>query len=237
MMHPDSDSSLQFATLDPPGTIAVIGGGALGVEAALYGRFLGYAVTLIEAKSIGNSADAMRDQPLPVLPNRCLSSLAISALSTQTHESGPQALPTTIGQWIDDGLVGLTQTDLLRGRVMTQTKVASIELVPIEVDSAGEASETEMAVPDDFRLHLEPESGEMKTLDVEAVIVATGNDDTLHQTLPASTDYWFRVNGQCNDAATDDVERQLRRGYQQIVDIFARLGGRETLDLYRPRRL
>ncbi|WP_068259461.1 hypothetical protein [Rubripirellula obstinata] len=236
-MQPDSDSSLEFATLDPPGTIAVIGGGALGVEAALYGRFLGYAVTLIEAESIGSSAEAMRDQPLPVLPDRCLSSLAMSALATQAHESGPQVLPTTIGEWIDDGLVGLTQTDLMRGRVMTQTKVDSIELVPIELDSEDEEPEVEQFLPDDFRLHLQTASGEKSTLNVEAVIVATGNDDSLHQSLPASTEYWFRIGGEFDDVAADDIERQFRSGYQQIVDVFARLGGRETLDLYRPRRL
>ena len=37
-------------TLDPPGTIVVVGAGALGIEAALYGRYLGYNVTLIEAQ-------------------------------------------------------------------------------------------------------------------------------------------------------------------------------------------
>ena len=42
-------------TLDPPGSIAVVGAGPLGIEAALYGRFLGYDVTLIEAVSVANS--------------------------------------------------------------------------------------------------------------------------------------------------------------------------------------
>ena len=46
-------------TLDPPGSIAVVGAGALGIEAALYGRFLGYDVTLIEAAAVGHS---MTDQ-------------------------------------------------------------------------------------------------------------------------------------------------------------------------------
>lgn len=245
-MQPQSESSIEFATLDPPGTIAVIGGGALGVEAALYGRFLGYAVTLVEAESIGSSAEGLRGQPLPVLPDRCLSPLAISALSTQTHQSGPQALPTTIEQWIDDGLVALTQTDLLRGRVTTQTRVNSIELVPVEADpnddSEDEAgaetkSEVDESLPDDFRLYLEMSSGEKSTLDVEAVIIATGFDDSLYRSLPASTEYLFRIGGKFKDVEEGDVERQFRSGYQQIVDIFARLGDRPALDLYRPRRL
>ncbi|EMI22110.1 Pyridine nucleotide-disulfide oxidoreductase, NAD-binding region domain protein [Rhodopirellula maiorica SM1] len=40
----------EIATLDPPGSIAIVGAGPLGVEAALYGRFLGYNVSLIEAR-------------------------------------------------------------------------------------------------------------------------------------------------------------------------------------------
>jgi hypothetical protein len=237
-MNMNSSSHDSSATLDPPGTIAVIGGGVLGVEAALYGRFLGYSVTLIEAKTIGSSAEHLRDNPLPVLPDRCLSPLAISALSTQVHESGPQTLPTTVGQWIDDGLVALTLTDLLRGRVMTGTQVISIQRVPVELEDdelEDDDDETDLP-PDDFRLQLKSNDGQTSTLDVEALILATGNDDSLHQLLPESSDYLFRIGGG-GDGTWNNIEAQLRSGYQQIVDVFALLGGRETLDLYRPRRL
>jgi len=55
MAKSEQDDSL---TLDPPGAIAVVGAGPLGIEAALYGRYLGYDVKLYEAKSVGSS---MRD--------------------------------------------------------------------------------------------------------------------------------------------------------------------------------
>lgn len=240
-MDRPTDSSMEFATLDPPGTIAVVGGGALGVEAALYGRFLGYRVTLIEASTIGNSAEPQRDQPLPVLPDRCLSPLAMSALATQTHESGPRSLPTTVGQWIDEGLVALTETDLLRGRVMTQTRVVSVERIPIVSDDDEEADESTDAAadfPDDFRLHLESASGENTTLDAEALILATGRDDSLHQSVHGDVEYLFQVKAvDSGDVQSCDVESELKSGYQQIVAIFASLAGRESLDLYRPRRL
>ncbi len=75
-------------TLDPPGSIAVVGAGPLGIEAALYGRFLGYEVTLLEAVAIANSIRNQHDLPLPMLPGRCLSPLALSALRAQHGEHG-----------------------------------------------------------------------------------------------------------------------------------------------------
>ena len=99
------------ATLDPPGKIAVVGAGPLGIEAALYGRFLGYDVTLIESETVGHSLTPQRDQPLPMLPNRCVSSLAISALQAQSPDAPPITLPTTVAQWIDELLVPLTTID------------------------------------------------------------------------------------------------------------------------------
>ena len=89
------------ATLDPPRSIAVVGAGPLGIEAALYGRFLGYDVTLFEAFGVAHSISDRRDEAIEVMPDRCLSPLAKSALQAQAGDAEPKALPVTIGQWID----------------------------------------------------------------------------------------------------------------------------------------
>ena len=73
-------------TLDPPGRIVVVGAGPLGIEAALYGRYLGYEVDVYEAGDIGQSWLADQEAALPMLPARCLSPLAIAALGA--HEGG-----------------------------------------------------------------------------------------------------------------------------------------------------
>src|SRR5690606_19463418 len=108
-----------------------IGAGPLGLEAALYGRFLGYDVTVFERGDIGQSLRELADQPLPMLPSSCLSPLAWSAISAQ-HGSGstfPTArLPLTIGQWLAEGLEPLAKSDLLRNRVWTGHEVVGIEL-------------------------------------------------------------------------------------------------------------
>lgn len=245
-------------TLDPPGRIAVIGAGVLGLEAALYGRFLGYDVVVFERGEVGQSLRSRLSEPLPVLPSGCLSSLALAAIAAQDGPAAPGAdrpLPITVGQWVNEGLVRLAQTDLLRGRVVTACTVAAIELVDVDLEddvSGGDAAthdplETEIVgdVPPDFRLVIEPDAGQ-RALDFEAVILATGcalpNEISGWQHVLQSP-YFFCIgqNHSGPDAAVAVDERspdvKLRDGYRQIVQLYAELGGRSTLDLYRPKRL
>lgn len=245
-------------TLDPPGRIAVIGAGVLGLEAALYGRFLGYDVVVFERGEVGQSLRSRLSEPLPVLPSGCLSSLALAAIAAQNGADAPGAdrpLPITVGQWVNEGLMRLAQTDLLRGRVMTSCNVSAIELVDVDLDdqtSDDEAAtddpmETEIVgeVPPDFRLVVDPDDGQ-QALDFEAVILATGGS------LPSEIGGWQHVvqspyffcigeNHGGTDAGAPADERspdgKLRDGYRQIVQLYAKLGGRATLDLYRPKRL
>lgn len=277
--------NLDEMTLDPPGRIAVIGAGPLGLEAALYGRFLGYDVTVFERAEVGQSLRAHEDQPLPVLPSECLSSLAWSAISAQQGggETMPAAsLPLTIGQWLAQGLQPLANSDLLRGRVQTGTELVRIELVEVALEPGDQTEQTagdhvaaeEVAgeeavagavasaadggdaddgdagdwyhddgeVPADFRLTLRPlasdaaAAGATRADDFEALILAVGASDVaaiagLEQCLESP--YFFRLGDTAADAAPGLA---LTAGRQEIVRVFARLGGRSNLDLYRPIR-
>ncbi len=55
-------------TLDPPGRIAVIGAGPLGLEAALYGRYLGYDVQVFEQGDVAAALRRMQG-PVPMMPD------------------------------------------------------------------------------------------------------------------------------------------------------------------------
>ena len=57
-------------TLDPPGSIAIVGAGTHGIEAGLYGRFLGYDVKILERGAIGNN---MRNET-PIATRRDIAS-------------------------------------------------------------------------------------------------------------------------------------------------------------------
>lgn len=247
-------------TLDPPGRIAVIGAGVLGLEAALYGRFLGYDVVVWErASEIGHNWAEQRPQPLPMLPSLSLSGLARAALLAQTSDSpllSDQSLPLTIGQWVDQGLRRLAATDLLRGRVWTGCDVQAVELIDVDLsdnpedDPADPDTEIVGEVPADFRLTIAttpspltatpqnavPTGPVPPSLDFEAIILACGTEaaqqirggDTCWQ-----SPYCFAIGG----AADTPLDEALPAGWQQIVRLYAQLGGRPGLDLYRPRRM
>ena len=226
-------------TLDPPGSIAIVGAGPLGVEAALYGRFLGYNVTVIEAVSVGHWMTHLQDQPIPILPDRCLSPLAVSALAAQHHDDQStgvethlrgKTLPTTYRQWIHDGLVALTETDLLRGRLRTPSRVTRIDTIAVGGD---DESEDTSEIPPDFRLTLNDPNGQSDSIESEAVIVATGAADDIEFGCPQSQAYLYRIG----KAPAGDLEQDLIRGLREIVAIYAELAGRSDLDLYRPRRV
>lgn len=245
-------------TLDPPGRIAVIGAGVLGLEAALYGRFLGYDVVVFERGEIGQSLRSRLNEPLPVLPSGCLSSLALAAIAAQNGADAPGAdrpLPMTVGQWVNEGLERLAQTDLLRGRIVTSCAVSAIELVDVDLDDDATGDDAAMDdpmaaevvgdVPPDFRLVIQPDNGQ-QALDFEAVILATGcappsEIDGWQQVFQSPYFFCLGENSDGEDTQSQAVERtpdgKLRDGYRQIVQLYAKLGGRSSLDLYRPKRL
>lgn len=251
--------------LEPPGTIAVIGAGPAGLEAALYGRYLGYDVTVLEAADVGQTwrDSNAADQPLPFLADRGLSNLAMTAVKTQHEASGatPRALPTTVGQWINEVLEALADSDLLSGRIRTHCRVTGIELAAVDAESdhasADGAASDDDSIQDesveetpvhDFLLWLEDPNGSHETLQVEAVIDTTGGGSfdisgfPTAPPLPASdenadfrtaTAYFYRLqNGQAESA-----EVALAGTRDQIRRLYAMLGDRAGLDLYRPFRM
>jgi hypothetical protein len=243
------DDAAYEMTLDPPGQIVVIGAGPLGIEAALYGRYLGYEVTVFEKGEVGENLRALSEQPLPMLPDRCLSPLAVSALKAQDGGlklPGDPTFPMTIGQWIECGLMRLAATDLLAGRVHTQSRVTRVELLPVDAleadDAEADGNDEESDyfidgdVPPDYRFTIETSDGETQ-FDAEAVIVATGDatdGDLQGFDLVESSAYFFRIGAGADAGSSDEV--RFYRGLQEIVATFAKLGGREALDLYRPVR-
>ncbi len=215
-------------TLDPPGSIAVVGAGPLGIEAALYGRYLGYDVTLIEAVQIANSLHDRRAETLPLPPDRCCSPLASAALQSQHPDFAASTKPITISQWIDDILVPLTKTDLLRGRVICPCRVVEIQTVEIELD---EQDDIEEEIPPDFRLTV-CGVDDTESMDAESVILAVGDQADIAFGFESPVPYCFRI-GQRSSA---DAEAAFWTGLREIVSLYASLVGREDLDLYRPRR-
>ncbi len=254
-----------FPTLDPPGTIVVLGTTAVGIEAALYGRFLGYDVTLIAAQDawaprpnpslasnrigptfqndwfaqhwLGEQTIGDRwNDPMPMLPDQSLSPLACSALTAQ-REGDAMVLPITIRQWIEDGLQAVLETDLLRGRCFPDTFLESAELSPVIADDSEEDdAEQDLDVPPDFLLSL------------SGAPVNESGDNSLRCECLIVADLMIAKERFAFDLSADyfhqitsknsiNAADELRSGWQQIAKIYACLAGRDDLDLYRPQRV
>ena len=271
------------ATLDPPGSIVILGTTPLGIEAALYGRYLGYDVRLLAGVDAWierngwaereSSADAepvpkrigprlrgdwwerhwlgdrtpatLWDEPMPMLPDRCLSPLSMAALEAQRGGRDPWTLPITMRQWVQDALWPLTQTDLLAGRVFPDTFVEAARLVDVE-QAAGEPDEE---VPPDFELRLTGEAVELAGVDgpvgvngpvgvdgqmlrCEALFVAEISEEAIDWQFGRPVDYLFDLTPPDQPQA----EAWLREGWRRIAAVYAGLAGRADLDLYRPVR-
>jgi len=229
----DSANDNPQLTLDPPGSIAIVGAGTHGIEAGLYGRFLGYDVTVLEKGVIGQNMLQATDEDLTVLPDQCLSPLALSAVTAQHAAENPSdpplTFPTTVREWVYLGLVPLSESDLLRGRVETGKHVTNIAPMEVEQDNA---TEDVADFPADFLLTHIDANGLIETLHVEAVIIATGEHCDIQFGFALPFPYLFRIGP---TTSTDNQGMHANR--RRIVEIYSQLAGRSDLDLYRPQRV
>src|SRR5579863_9261289 len=81
--------------VDTPATIAVIGAGPIGLEAALYARYLGYEVRVYERARVAESLLAASSAG-PASWRSSTSSLGIAALAAQRRDWQPPAANSTL---------------------------------------------------------------------------------------------------------------------------------------------
>jgi thioredoxin reductase len=114
--------------IDTPAKIAVLGAGPIGLEAALYARFLGYEVVIFEQ---GDVADSVRRWGhvrmfTPFGMNR--SPLGLAAIKAQDEAYQPPADDELLSgrQLAERYLLPLSQTDLLADHLRTSTAVLAV---------------------------------------------------------------------------------------------------------------
>ncbi len=113
--------------IDTPATVAVIGGGAVGIEAALYARYLGYSVCLFDSAKIGDTWLRWGETPMSTNWAESTSTLGLAALEAQgTLTSHPPENVLSHRQFVTDYLLPLARTDLLYEHTQVHTSVRSI---------------------------------------------------------------------------------------------------------------
>lgn len=111
--------------IDAPATVVVIGGGPVGIEAALYARFLGYSVLVLEQAKVGDSLLPWGDAPMGEDWNEVTTSLGLAALEAQQTLALPDARPTC-RSFVEHYLLPVARTDLLHDGIHVHSRVVSV---------------------------------------------------------------------------------------------------------------
>jgi thioredoxin reductase len=159
--------------IDTPATLAVLGAGPIGLEAALYARFLGYSVVIYEQGEVAEHVGRAGHLRLFPTFHALHSNLGLAAIRAQEENYTPpdeQQRPTA-SEWRDKYLLPLAHTDLLSDSLRLQTQVLGVtkgEL--LKGDLAGDPDRGDWP----FRILSQNAAGEERVDEVDAVLDCTG---------------------------------------------------------------
>ena len=224
--------------IDTPAKIAILGAGPIGLEAALYARFLGYEVVVYEAG--GEIAASVRRwghvRMFTPFGLNC-SPLGLAAIQAQDESYRPPADDELLtgNEWIDHYLLPLSRTDLLADHFRLHSTVVSVG----KGDQPGASERGDFQ----FRILFRDQGGTEHFLLCDAMLdctectAAPGQDNaecleqksaepqTLMQPEPN-----FYILGAKSYGRTSNFLFSV--GLEQIRDVFTIIGDRPTLDLY-----
>ena len=159
--------------IDTPARIAVLGAGPIGLETALYARYLGYDVDVYERGEVAENVLRWGHVRLFTPWRQNVSPLALAALTAQDDRwRAPDDDAILTGrEFAARYLVPLAHSDLLVDGLQTQTEVVVVGRgAQLKGDNVGlEAREEE-----DFRLLLRDAAGNESIATADVVIDATG---------------------------------------------------------------
>ena len=205
--------------IDTPARLAILGAGPIGLEAALYARFLGYDVVIYER---GEVADAVREcgqvrLSTPFAANH--STLGLAAIEAQDENCKPPANDAllTADEWRERYLLPLSQTDLLADHLRLHTAVIAVRKDENDVWSV-------VSRDADGQEHVELFDGILDCTGNSATSIA---GDIALSSEPPGPNYYVLGSKSAGGGAL-----QFTDGLDQIRQTFAIIGDRATLDLY-----
>jgi hypothetical protein len=114
--------------VESPATIAILGAGPIGIETALYARFLGYYVEILDAHKVASRPLRWGNRSLEQPFASCSSSLGRAALLAQNPNvqlPDPDCILTG-AEFAERYVIPLAKTDLLHEFVHIQSRVVSV---------------------------------------------------------------------------------------------------------------
>ena len=159
--------------IDTPAKIAILGAGPIGLEAALYARFLGYQVDVFERGQIADNVTRWAHVRMFSPWNMNTSPLGLAALAAQdpTYQPPPPQSLLTGQEYLARYLHPLAETDLLTESIHAQTTVIQVARDGFDKHEAmGQPVRAESA----FRILVVDRDGLDRYVTSDVVIDATG---------------------------------------------------------------
>lgn len=169
----DSTIDLSDFAIDTPARIAILGAGPIGLEAALYARFLGYEVIVYERGVVGENVLQWGHVRMFTPFSLSSSSLGLAALKAQDEGYRPPepGAPLLGRDWVREYLLPLSQTDLIVDHVRQRVAVLSVSRQTLlKADPAGQPERA----ADPFRILLRAADGTERSDTAQVVIDTTG---------------------------------------------------------------
>ena len=145
---------------EAPVRIAIIGAGPLGIEAALYARYLGYDAIVFERAKVGEHLSKASQDSLPTPAGKNRTSLGIAALEAQdsSFQLPPSTDAETADTFLNSYLLPLAGSDLLVTCIRPLHSVIRIERTELsETEDSG--SDPELIVEgeeDEYEIEYAP---------------------------------------------------------------------------------
>lgn len=114
--------------IESPATLAILGAGSVGLEAAIYARFLGYFVEIFDAGRPVRYLKYLGDLLVDESYEDCTSSLGRAAIEAQTGVAPPFSLESrpSFDELSENYFLPLAKTDLLFEHIHFLTRVVSV---------------------------------------------------------------------------------------------------------------
>ena len=238
---------MNSSACDTPARIAIVGAGPIGLEAALYARFLGYDVTVYERDRVAASAVAFvadgahGSGSVGIFANLC-SPLGLAAIESQDDAYEPPAADSelTAAAWLNCYLMPLAATDLLDGSIKFGCEVLRIGPCVSEETSIDDAGDYEEPAPDRFEIHFR-DADAAERVERSAVMIDTTGIGSLevplrHIARPAAMAVNVTLPHPHFHLLGFDPKHcgpvSFAYGLTQIRLLFTLIGDRESLDLY-----
>lgn len=114
--------------IDTPARLAVLGAGPIGLEAALYARFLGYEVVIYERGRVAEHVRQWGHVRMFAPFGECCTTLGLAALQAQdpSWQAPPATAHLTGHEWVAQYLEPLAHSDLLEDHLRLGTTVLAV---------------------------------------------------------------------------------------------------------------